>query len=78
MAMRGALSECRLVPGWTKIFLSALKNGYSERMAAKAAGVGLGSIGNMRAKDTKFAMEYENAKAAGETRKQYNVGRTVC
>lgn len=73
----GALKGCRLVPGWAKTFLTALENGYSERTAANAAGIGLGNIRDLQAKDPAFQADYENALAIGQTRPRPQGGGTI-
>lgn len=76
MQMRGALSGCRHVPGWAKTFLTALENGYTERTAANAAGVGLGNIKDLCIKDKQFKEDRENALAMGKGRARPEGGRT--
>lgn len=68
MQMRGALKGCRHVPGWAKTFITALENGYTERTAANAAGVGLGNIRDLCNKDPEFKARYEHAVASGQNR----------
>lgn len=75
--MKGALQGCRLVPGWAKTFLLAIENGYSERTAANAAGVGLGNIKDLATKDAGFKADYENALAVGQSRPRPQGGGTI-
>lgn len=66
--MRGALSKCRHVPGWEKTFIEAIKQGYNEKTAANAAGVGTGDIKSRVGKDPAFKQRYEEAWAKRKAR----------
>jgi hypothetical protein len=61
--MTSVLKGCRYVPGWERTFLQALENGYSERTAASAAGIGTGNIKDRCDKDPVFKERYEFALA---------------
>lgn len=73
----GALKGCRVIPGWANTFLRAIENGYSERTAANAAGVGLGNIRDLQAKDERFQQDYENALSVGQSRPRPQGGATL-
>ena len=60
----GALDGCRHVPGWERSFLTALENGYTERMAMNASGIGMANVKNRCERDAVFKERYEAAKAS--------------
>ncbi len=62
--MQGSLAGCRHVPGWERTFLTALENGYTERTAMSAAGIGAGNVRDRAAKDEIFKERYEAAKTS--------------
>lgn len=66
--MSNSLNQCKLRHGWIKPFLNAIKNGFSERNAANAAGEGTNTIRRLADKDPDFKAEYEAAKAAARPR----------
>lgn len=57
------LPRTRVIPGWVNTFLRAIRNGYSEKTAANAAGVGTLDIHNRMKKDESFKLKYEDALA---------------
>ena len=60
----GALDGCRHVPGWERTFLTALENGYTERTAMHAAGVGVANVKSRAEKDQVFKERLEAARAS--------------
>lgn len=57
--MRGALSSCRHVPGWERMFLEAIEHGYSEKNAAGRCGIGTNAVHERLDKDEIFKRKYE-------------------
>jgi len=68
--MSNSLSQCKLRHGWIKPFLAAIKNGYSEKNAANAAGEGTNAIHRLMDKDPAFKADYEAAVANARPRGQ--------
>lgn len=66
--MQGALKGCRHVPGWERTFIQAILNGYNEKTAANAAGVGTGDIRHRVNNDDGFKKRYEEAWAKRKSR----------
>lgn len=64
-------NEIRYIPGWRKIFLAHLKNGYNESMSAHAAGVGSADISREKRKDKEFEKQMEDAKRISKKRVQF-------
>ena len=48
------LPTIRVIPGWERKFLLSIKNGYNEKTAANAAGVGTAEINRQLAKNSGF------------------------
>ena len=70
--MSRSLMNCKLRHGWIKPFLAAIKNGFSEKNAANAAGEGTNTIHRLMDKDPAFKAEYDAAKA--NARPRYGLG----
>lgn len=66
--MNGALKNCRHVPGWERTFLQAIKNGYTEKTAANAAGIGTSDVKHRMEKDSAFKKRYEDTYATRRVR----------
>ncbi len=66
--MSNSLNQCKLRHGWIKPFLAAIKNGFSEKNAANAAGEGTNTIHRLMDKDLAFNAEYDAAKVAARPR----------
>ncbi len=66
--MSTSLNQCKLRHGWIKPFLAAIRNGFSEKNAANAAGEGTNTIHRLMDKDSDFRAEYDAAKAAARPR----------
>ena len=70
--MSRALQHCKLRHGWIKPFLNAIKNGFSEKNAANAAGEGTNTVHRLMDKDPEFKAQYDAAKASARPR--YGLG----
>ena len=70
--MSTSLNQCKLRHGWIKPFLAAIRNGFSEKNAANAAGEGTNTIHRLMDKDPDFKIEYDAAKA--KARPRYGLG----
>ena len=66
--MSNSLNQCKLRHGWIKPFLAAIKNGFSERNAANAAGESTNTIQRLVEKDSEFKAEYAAAVATARPR----------
>lgn len=66
--MSNSLNQCKLLHGWIKPFLAAIKNGFSEKNAANAAGEGTNTIHRLMDKDPTFKAKYDAARAAARPR----------
>lgn len=71
--MSNALNRCRLVNGWQKQFLAAIRNGYAEINAANMSGIGSDTVRRRVEQDPIFATEY--ATAVEERRPRFVVDR---
>ena len=66
--MSNSLNQCKLRHGWIKPFLAAVKNGFSDKNAANAAGEGTNTVYRLMEKDPNFKAEYDAAKASARPR----------
>lgn len=66
--MSRALQHCKLRHGWIKPFLAAIKNGFSEKNAANAAGEGTNTIHRLMDSDPEFKAQYAEAQAKARPR----------
>lgn len=58
-----AVPQVRRVPGWERTFLQGIRNGYTEKTAANAAGIGSAAIRRQTENDPEFKRRYEEAWA---------------
>ncbi len=66
--MSNSLNQCKLIKGWVRPFLAAIKNGYSEKNAANMSGESTNTIHRHADNDPGFKAEYDAAKAKARPR----------
>jgi hypothetical protein len=57
------------IPGWTKEFLAMKRKGFNDVECCQRAGISLEKLKTHKSNDVAFAMDYEEAKTVGTTRK---------